>query len=397
MTANLPRPGDPGTGTDRAGRRRSPTGAAPAVVLRAVGVRPGARSSTGPVLRRLRTLLVAGTAVALGLAFWAATAMHRTVEVVHGDAVSAVTALDATATAIQAADVAAVTAFSQVDVGQAGLVDTGPDYQDQVAAANQSLAQAAAADVAGGEGTVGIQRVQGLLVEYADLVTRAQGYYQLHNAGLAAAAMWDASHLVHRADSGILVGLDFVKHKEQDAVTDRSHGDWMSWRFVPLWAVPLVLLAALLVGTQRYLRRRLRRVVNPPLLAASVVLLGVLAYTGYLAAAAQHRGRVPLLQPASPVPPAEVFVLVGRTCAEDCGVTLERARSATGQPGGDDAGTVTQPGATGPARLHDAAADRTRPPLGWSVFAVLPAAWVVISGLSWWGLHGPERDYRFVS
>jgi phage tail tape-measure protein len=54
------------------------------------------------------------------------------------------------------------------------------------------------------------------------------------------------------------------------------------------WVVPIVLLFVLLVATQVFLGRRFRRAVNPPLLAATVVLIG-LSIVASLAVVSQHR------------------------------------------------------------------------------------------------------------
>jgi hypothetical protein len=368
-----PRPAGPG----RVARIRRALAALPA---RALGVPPGAKSSTGPVLRRLRNLLVAGTAVAFGLAFWAMATMHGALVVAHDEAVPALTALDAASAALRGADGAAAVGFARFTAGQSELVATGPEYQDQLAAANQSLAQVAEFNVAGDKGTLLLQRVQGQLVAYADLVARAQGYYQLGNVRQGAARMWDASHLLYRADEGgVLHGLDELEAEQQRTVGDRARAGWMGWWSIPLWTVPLGLLLALLAGTQLFLRRRLRRTVNLWLLGATVLLTATTAYSAALAVWHVHRGRSDLVQQVRIVPATHLYDLLRVSCDNICGPTVDAATSAEGTP----------------TTLRSRADQPTAPPNGDAVLYLLPATALLVGTLAAVGLQAPVAAYRF--
>jgi hypothetical protein len=349
-----------------------------ALPARAVGVPPGAKSTTGPVLRRLRTLLVTGTAVALGVAFWALAGMHAALAAEHEEAVPALTALDAAAAALRRADDAAAGGFAKFTPGSSELAAPGPNYQDQLAAANQSLAQVAEFNVAGERATLILGRVQGQLVAYANLVASAQGYFQRGDARLGAARMWDASHLLRRGDEGgVLHGLNELGAEQQRTVADRARSGWMSWWAVPLWTVPLVLLLALLVGTQLFLRRRLGRAVNLWLLAATVLLAGTVGYGVAMAERHLKRGRADLVELRLQTQSQAINDLLG--CSNpDCGPTVARDTSLQGNPA-----------------LLLRTEQPTEPPGGVTVLVLLPVTALLVGTLTVVGLQAPIAAYRF--
>lgn len=87
----------------------------------------------------------------------------------------------------------------------------------------------------------------------------------------------DAYGLMH-GDNGMMPVLDGLIVAQQDTVNRLADSGRLSPWAVPVWLLPLVALLALLVGTQVFLRRRLRRTVNPWLLVATAVLLAAIGY-----------------------------------------------------------------------------------------------------------------------
>ncbi|MGI5153387.1 hypothetical protein ACQEVC_44665 [Plantactinospora sp. CA-294935] len=238
-------------------------------------VRP---STTRRTLLRLLGCLLGATVLVLTSSLAVVWGTHRTAETVRTRSLPAVMELAAVRTALVRADTAAITSFQ---TRQAGLVGPGEEYQNQIAAASQSLAQAAEDIGSGDTSSRQIQVVEGLLVTYIGLMGRADAHYrQSGPSGLATAYAWYASRLLH-SDGGILAQLDTLLAAETETLEARLSSGWLAPGTTLVWVLPALLLLYLLVRAQLFLRRRFRRAVNWGLVAATVLLVALAVGTSF--------------------------------------------------------------------------------------------------------------------
>ncbi|WP_341719394.1 hypothetical protein QQG74_06520 [Micromonospora sp. FIMYZ51] len=232
---------------------------------------PGRRvSTTRRTLLRLRTALLASTAIALIGCLTVFLGVARTADAAATRSVPAILAVHDAQHALRSAHAAAVG-----NLADGGTVLGGPgvEYQRQIAGAGQYLTLIAENNAAGDAGTRDIQTIEALLVTYTGLIGQADARYR--DAGLralGAAALRDATSLLN----DILALLDTLREKQLAVLDEQVAAGWTQ-RFTPLaWLLPLVVLGVLLVVAQGYLSRRFRRTVNVPLLlatAATVVMV----------------------------------------------------------------------------------------------------------------------------
>jgi hypothetical protein len=232
---------------------------------------PGQRRPTRSALRWLLVgLLVAATAVVVTSASALAT-MRRTATdyQLHGQ--PSIAAASAARQALVEADLAAAESFR--DRGET-LVGPGSAYRDQLSVVTQSLARAAENNVAGAAGSQLIELVDGLLVAYTGLIGHADAYCRLGaDCPLGQVYLKYAGNLL----TDILAQLDNLLKVEEDAVAQQVSAGGTNTLWISAWAVPCLALLVLLVAAQVYLRRRFRRTLNPALVAATAVLLAVVA------------------------------------------------------------------------------------------------------------------------
>lgn len=278
-----------------------------------------APSNTLTVLRRLRTALVA-LAVLAG-----ATAALLTFE---QHAVSS-SAGEHTATAVMqayAARQALVDADSQalVNVNSPQAVQTIPlgagpsgQYQDDIAAAAQSLEQVAENNTAGTPGTQALQLIEGLLPAYTGLVEQADANYGAQGSkaqgsngsgvgsGVGVANLWSASELMHgeiltdgqpnlqsaaRAclrvrqptPSDPLDSLADLQCYEQQVLSGQRSSPWVNpWLFAG-WVVVALAMASTLAAVQRQFSVRLHRMLSKYLTLAAAALIGLGVVTAHV-------------------------------------------------------------------------------------------------------------------
>ncbi|MGW4565664.1 hypothetical protein ACWEN3_25680, partial [Streptomyces sp. NPDC004561] len=151
------------------------------------------------------------------------------------------------------------------------------DFQKQISVAAQSLAAAAGDDVGGPAGRQALQTVAGLITVYAVKVQQAQ--LQPDGSVLREAYLSYATSILTDPGSGIQARLKVLQRQQRAAV----HGQTSFGPLLSLgWGTTLLLtlaLAAALLETQLFLRRRLRRRYNRGLLAAGALLAAGLAVT----------------------------------------------------------------------------------------------------------------------
>ncbi|MFG3207031.1 hypothetical protein [Streptomyces sp. NPDC048192] len=290
--------GTPGTGPGHAAGGPGPgvPGAAPAAHRASPADR---RSRAGSPLRRLRRLLPPGrrapgggstTAhdlavrhrLLLTLSALLTLSLFLSYEGVHGDANPLRTS---SAPAVLSIDTA-LYALGQAQ-RDAGAAAPTSDFQKQISVAAQSLAAAAGDDVGGTAGRQALQTVAGLITVYAVKVQQAQ----LQPAGsvLREAYLSYATSVLTEQGSGVQARLKALQRQERGAVRRQtSFGPllWLGWTVTLLLALAL---AAALLETQLFLRRRFRRRYNRGLLAAGALLAAGIAAT-LLFTAWTHQG-----------------------------------------------------------------------------------------------------------
>ncbi|MFI1179982.1 ABC transporter substrate-binding protein [Streptomyces sp. NPDC020799] len=248
-------------------------------------------SGTRPYLiRRLAALLV-GTLVTCAALLTAYYGVSRNSPAVNGRTTPAVVEVAAAETSLKASFAAAEAALT----GPTGPVEgAGEEYRAQLDAASQALEKATINTVAGVDGRQTLRTASGLVSSYGYLIeqaVRSGGDPVLRDAYVAA-----AHSTLTRPRSGIIDRLEEVQLDQRGTLDQQVSFGWL---LTLAWAVALVLCAGLvwlLADTQRTLRRRFRRRVNPAL-AAATALLAALALTlavfavqiqGRLHAAAAH-------------------------------------------------------------------------------------------------------------
>jgi hypothetical protein len=245
-------------------------------------------SVRGDTLRTLFTL-VAGllvlTAAALGTTLHAFVRVHGTAEAVRTRTAPATTQLALARVALVRADQAAIDSFGSRPAGTP-LSGSGEEYESQITIASQSLAQVAENNVAGDEGSRRLRLVEGLLATYAGLISQANAHFrQDADLDLGVVDVWSASRLLH---GGIFQELGELSDTQQRVLAAELSGTEPTPPAVLAVLLPLAGLLALLVFTQVFLRLRFRRRVNPWLLAATALVLALVAGVVVVAAAQRH-------------------------------------------------------------------------------------------------------------
>ncbi|MGW7261063.1 hypothetical protein [Streptomyces sp. NPDC054834] len=209
----------------------------------------------------LRHRLLLGLSAALTLALFVSY------EGVHGDADPLRTSSAPAVVAIDTAQYALNTADREARSDPPSV----STFQTQISVAAQQLA-AAAADEGGASGQQALRTVAGLIAVYTGMVEKAlreQDTRRLREAYLSY-----ASSILQGKDTGILPRLSTLQRQQQNLVNRQTRFGWALWLG---WSVVLLLvlaLAAALLETQAFLRRRFRRRYSRPLLAAGALMTG---------------------------------------------------------------------------------------------------------------------------
>ncbi|MFB9923182.1 hypothetical protein ACFORO_05940 [Amycolatopsis halotolerans] len=234
---------------------------------------------TRQALVRIRAVLLAGTVLALVTSYLAVSGVVRTADQISSATSRAILEVAAARDALVSADAAAIASFAS---GEAKLAGPGQEYENRMASASQSLARVAEFNQAGDPGAGTLQTVEGLVASYSGAMSQADAHFRQPGAELVGLAdLWYASRLLHAPDN-VLELLGKLQKDERTALDSQISGTRMSAGLLILWLLPPIVLLALLVATQVFLRQRFRRRLNPPLLGATVLGLGVVA--GLLAA-----------------------------------------------------------------------------------------------------------------
>ncbi|MGH3852947.1 MAG: hypothetical protein ACRDR6_05500 [Pseudonocardiaceae bacterium] len=258
------------------------------LVTAAAAPAPTPKTTTDKILWDLFVLLMIATVVVGGTSWWVSQKVYDTVETVRDTTAPAIHDVFAARDALSKADSAAIDSFRSDEVSLSG---PGLEYQNQLTSANQHLVQVAERSAAGNSsassnGSQQIQLLEALLESYSSLIAQADAHTGTPLLGTT--DLWSASHLLHAGDSPILTEFNNLMDDQASVLNDQVAASSMTAANLLLWTVPITLLFVLLVVTQVFLRRRFRRAVNPPLLLATVALIG-LSIVMSLAVVSQHR------------------------------------------------------------------------------------------------------------
>ncbi len=240
------------------------------------------RSTTAKTLWILCVVLLVAITVVFGTSLWVFRNVHGTVEAVRTSTTPAILEVLAAQAALVKADSAAMDSFQS---GEVKLSGPGLQHQNQLTFASQSLAQVAEYNAAGQPSSQRIQLLEGLLESYSGLIGQAQAHF---GTAVGTADLWSASRLLHTSDGNILAELDKLLEDQTNALNDQISSSSMTVGTLLAWVVPIIFLFVLLGVTQVFLQRRFKRAVNPLLLLATAVLVGLSIVTS-LAVVSQHR------------------------------------------------------------------------------------------------------------
>ncbi|MFI0815002.1 hypothetical protein ACH4TX_05225 [Streptomyces sp. NPDC021098] len=228
------------------------------------------------LVRRLTALLLV-TAVAVTALFAAYYGVSRNTTAVSERSTPAILQVAAAIDALHAADARAKPSLTGPTTDVEGL---GEDYRNELSTASQNLAQAVKSTTGGKEARQSLLTITGLVSSYSDLVEQA--YVNRDNDDLRDAYLSYATAMLTRDDDGILARLGIVQQGQQKVLRAQTSFGWLLtfawWVLVPAL---FLTLAVLLVLTQRYLRHRFRRLVNPWLIAATALLIAVVPLAAF--------------------------------------------------------------------------------------------------------------------
>ncbi|WP_414938500.1 hypothetical protein [Amycolatopsis sp. cmx-11-51] len=353
-------------------------------------------------LVRLRTALLALTFAVLVLSLWAFHSVQRTAETVRDRTSHAVLEVTAARAALVAADAAAVTSFAS---GEAKLAGPGQEYSNQLALASQSLARIAESNQAGETGGNALQVVEGQVAAYSGSIGQADVHFRQPDAPvLGAADLWHASRLLH-APGGVLDELETLQGRQREALNQQLSSTGVSLATLPLWLLPVLALLALLVLTQLYLKKRFRRLVNFPLLAATLLVATIgmaLVFTmisrGRLDSVAMRldgvaAARDAQIQAADDAGQRRLADLLSDYCDEEqgCGVTADEFRMRAGQT----SNVETDNTRVATAGTKAVAADASEAAESGGREILIPVGTLLAGGLILLGMHARVEEYRY--
>ncbi|MET8141800.1 hypothetical protein ABZU32_15960 [Sphaerisporangium sp. NPDC005288] len=162
--------------------------------------------------------------------------------------------------------------------GEVKLTGPGRRYRDDITTAGENLVRLAELDTTGTAGRQALLAVNGQLVTYQGLVEQADASYRQGADDLGYAYLTYSSNLLH-GPGGLLSRIEDMAELNRRAI-ERSHtSPWVD----PGTPLVALLAAGVLLGhllrVQVFLSRAFRRTINPPLLAATLVLCVLAIWT----------------------------------------------------------------------------------------------------------------------
>lgn len=331
--------------------------------------------------RWLWTVLAA--AVGLTVLSWlAATAVlvgsRSAVSSVKDDGAPAYVSARTAHAALSDADRAAWQSFRS---GAAQLIGPGQRFRDDLTTAGDNLARLAELDFGGAAGRDLLRAVNAQVVTYQGLVEQADATYREGLEKLGYAYLGYASDLLH-GDGGLLSRIDEIARRDLRGIDDRRDSPWAGGGLALGAAAVGVVLLAVLGYAQVSMARRFRRLVNLPLAAASVLLVGLLAWTSMTFLHVDHA----FADASDHGVPAFDGTLQAQIRDADAGSGALRAGRTAPQGGGLDVAAADKAQRPLEAKLSDATDTR-------GLDAGLPLLSLAVAVLSALGLWVRLREY----
>ena len=344
------------------------------------------RDGTPGRLRRLLLLILTATVLLWLIATIVVQGLHGTAATVRDQDAPAFTDATEAHAVLSDADRAAWQSFRS---GEAQLTGPGQQYQNDITTAGQDLEQLAALAPSGTAGqqlpTISGQLVnyQGL-VEQADAANRADiavGNASGHDLGYA--YLTYSSSAMRNPQGGLLASISGVTAADRQAL-DQSLGSW--------WASPVLLVLVVaaagwllwcILRAQRFLLRRFRRLVSPPLAVAGVLTVVLLAWVLATAVSAESS----LGAARGSALPALTQVWQAQSSAVDAQAAALRAGKTPSASGGLNVIATQQASSALTADLTSAQDVGLLP-------AGIPLLAVAIVGLTWLGFKLRLDEYR---
>ena len=238
-------------------------------------------------LRHVQVLLAGTVGLTVVFGVVASLALARG----HATVVSArdrdVPALLGALTAHSALSDADRAAWASFRSGEAQLIGPGPRYQNDITTAGQNLERLAVLDTTGARGRQLLQAVNGQLVTYQGLVEQADATYRQGTQQLGYTYLTYGSTLLH-GPGGLLAQIDQIAALNQTALDHDRKSVWVDPGISVAVAVAAAALLACLVWAQTHTARTFRRTVNPALLLASLLVIGLTVWDIGATAHADH-------------------------------------------------------------------------------------------------------------
>ncbi len=250
------------------------------------GIPRSPRLSTPGRLWRLLTVMLAAAVLLWITATIALQGLHSTVASVRDSASPALLDGIEAKAALSDADRAAWLSFRS---GEDPLTGPGQQYQNDITAASQDLERLAALEPSGSAGSQQLQTISGQLVNYQALVEQADAAYRTDTAlgtasdhDLGYAYLTYASKALRDPQGGLLAGINQLTTANRQALDPQLASPWTDPALFLASATIGLLGLWSIIAAQRFLSRRFRRRISPPLLFAAVLVCGLLAWVAFV-------------------------------------------------------------------------------------------------------------------
>jgi hypothetical protein len=234
---------------------------------------------------QLRRLIIA-LLVATALVWLTATALQRglqsTTQAVRDSTSPAYLDAVQARAALSDADRAAWQSFRS---GEAQFTGPGQQYQNDITTAGQALQRLAALEASNSADSSLLQTISGQLVNYEGLVEEADAEYRSDIAlgvssqdDLGFAYLAYASSAMRDPQGGLLASISQLVAPDQQTLRGQMASPWANPALLLVFAGPDLILLAGIAIAQRFVRRRFKRLISPPLIAAAGLTIGLSAW-----------------------------------------------------------------------------------------------------------------------
>lgn len=278
--------------------------------------------------------------------------------------------------------------------GEDQFTGPGQQYQNDITTASRDLESLAALEPSGSAGGEQLQTISGQLVNYQALVENADAAYRTDIAlgtasdhDLGYADLTYASNSLRDPQGGLLADISQLITARRQALDQQLASPWTDPAlFLALATIGLLGLWSI-IASQRFLTRRFRRRISPPLLLAAALVCGLLAWMAFVtmpADAAFATARDTALPKLTKIWRAETNAVDTEAAA----LLKNHARSASGAAPAGLSVTTTQRASNVLDADLASAEDTGGLPAG------IPALAALIAGLAYLGIKPRLDEYR---